>query len=550
MSDSEPSTSSSGPNPSSAGSSSSSSPPKDRLGSVCSVKKLYHGGKSRPGQSIWLDTPQRPTKDLNTCDETLQHAIVLRYTKTQIPNQYGLQEMIFRSRTMQNLLKPHITGFASYHDEAEKGTRFTYPFAPLSFSWNSIELALREQEEGKSLNGMLHASLLRRTLVETFDGAFQKYRELIAAGEITFDLVWTLFKPGCDIFAMIGTNLVAAKCDGLRSTKTWNDGYQHTVTWRYLAWDGKDYGWTTSSSTIAAFSHRMKISELPVYPTAHDQNKDEMLTTLARRGRVFARLTCQEPHMMMYSGSYMQNDDGRSCWLPRRSIKTTERLMLDTAAYNRYGPGSVSVGKKATMDAQGTGKTLTAEALAEEMRRPLYSVSASELDYSAGSVESSLQEAFDLAARWKALILLDEADVFLEKRSDNELERNKVVSVFLRKLEYFNSMVFLTTNRPDSFDEAFRSRIHVAIKYKDLTVDARRTVWNQFVTTAEDSAQYGVNIEESDIDQLAKRHLNGREIRSLVKSALLLAWSAQEPMSLKHIDVVWRIEHASDCIAG
>jgi len=184
------------------------------------------------------------------------------------------------------------------------------------------------------------------------------------------------------------------------------------------------------------------------------------------------------------------------------------------------------------------------------MRRPLYSVSASELGYSAGSVESSLQEAFDLAARWKALILLDEADVFLEKRSDNELERNKVVSVFLRKLEYFNSMVFLTTNRPDSFDEAFRSRIHVAIKYKDLTVDARRTVWNQFVTTAEDSAQYGVHIEESDIDQLAKRQLNGREIRNLVKSALLLAWSAQEPMSLKHVDVVWRIEHASDCIAG
>lgn len=382
MSDSESSTSSSDCNSSNTDNTSAEchhifrnnadSPPKDRLGSGCSVKKLYHDGKSRQGHIVWLDTPQRDTKDLNTCEETLQHAIVLRYTKSKVPNQYQLQEIIVRNKTMQNLLKPHIPGFDSYHDEAEKGTRFTYPFAPLFFSWDSIEMALREQEEGTHLTGLLHASLLKRTLVETFDGAFQKYRELVAAGEITFDLLWTLFKPNCDLLTTIGTNKVAAKCDGSRSVKLrYDDGEQHIVTWRYLAWNGKDYGWTTSSSIIGAFSHRMKISELPVYPLTHDENKGQMLTELARRGRVFARLTSQEPQMMMYSGSYdTQIDDGQSWWLPRRSIKMTERLMIDTAAYSRYEGHSVSIGKKATIDAQGMIRALDSpdqEAINSEM---------------------------------------------------------------------------------------------------------------------------------------------------------------------------------------
>jgi len=339
---------------------------------------------------------------------------------------------------MQNLLKPHITGFASYHDEVEKGTRFTYPFAPLFFSWNSIELALREQEEGKSLNGMLHASLLRRTLVEAFDGAFQKYRELIAAGEITFDLVWTLFKPGCDVFAMIGTNLVAAKCDGLRSAKTWNDEYQHTVTWRYLAWDGKDYGWTTSSSTIIAFSRRMKISELPVYPMTHDENKDEMLTMLARRGRVFARLTCQEPHMMMYSGSYMQNDDGPSCWLPRRSIKTTERLMLDTAAYSRYGPGSISVGKKAVMDAQGMVRAL--DSPDEEARNSEVFIYCTPFVYTFGLQSKRWLKANVLnisnvvwnTEAWSSLVLANDYKSLTHAFAKAQLESNQEFDDFIR----------------------------------------------------------------------------------------------------------------------
>ena len=62
------------------------------------------------------------------------------------------------------------------------------------------------------------------------------------------------------------------------------------------------------------------------------------------------------------------------------------------------------------------------------MRRPLYSVTAGELESDLQSVEKSLAKVLDLAARWKSVLLLDEADVFLEQRSSSDLERNKLVT--------------------------------------------------------------------------------------------------------------------------
>ncbi|KAK5023013.1 hypothetical protein LTR16_012389, partial [Cryomyces antarcticus] len=95
----------------------------------------------------------------------------------------------------------------------------------------------------------------------------------------------------------------------------------------------------------------------------------------------------------------------------------------------------------------GVGKTLTAESVAEEMKVPLYMMSAGDLGLDPRNVESKLQGILEMCTRWNAILLLDEADVFLEQRSLHELERNKLVSVFLRILEYYEGIMFLTTNR-------------------------------------------------------------------------------------------------------
>ena len=95
----------------------------------------------------------------------------------------------------------------------------------------------------------------------------------------------------------------------------------------------------------------------------------------------------------------------------------------------------------------GTGKTLTAEGISELLKCPLYTVSAGELGTDSRFLEMELQKILDICHAWGAILLLDEADVFLEKRNMHDLHRNALVSIFLRQLEYFQGILFLTTNR-------------------------------------------------------------------------------------------------------
>ncbi|KAG8708780.1 hypothetical protein FRC08_018713 [Ceratobasidium sp. 394] len=108
----------------------------------------------------------------------------------------------------------------------------------------------------------------------------------------------------------------------------------------------------------------------------------------------------------------------------------------------------------------GTGKTLTAEAVADHLQRPLYAISCGELGFQASSLENQLYEILEVAAGWNSVVLIDEADIFLQARG-NDIERSALVSVFLRVLEYHNGVLILTTNRVETFDEAFQSWVAV-----------------------------------------------------------------------------------------
>lgn len=70
---------------------------------------------------------------------------------------------------------------------------------------------------------------------------------------------------------------------------------------------------------------------------------------------------------------------------------------------------------------------------------------------------------FNLAERWGVIMLIDEADMYMEQRRAQDHERNHLVAGFLRALEYYRGILFLSTNRVGTFDEAFTSRIHIQI---------------------------------------------------------------------------------------
>lgn len=165
----------------------------------------------------------------------------------------------------------------------------------------------------------------------------------------------------------------------------------------------------------------------------------------------------------------------------------------------------------------GAGKTLTAEAVAETLQRPLYPISVGELGTEPSELEERLRSVLDLACQWNAVLLLDEADIYMEARDTNNIQRNAMVSIFLRLLEYYSGVLFLTTNRVRTFDPAFFSRISLAITYPRLDVAERYSVWHNILTSAQ------VPIDHIDLAQLAASEVNGRNIKNAVRIAQTLA---------------------------
>jgi len=183
----------------------------------------------------------------------------------------------------------------------------------------------------------------------------------------------------------------------------------------------------------------------------------------------------------------------------------------------------------------GAGKTLTAEAVAETLHRPLYSVSVGQLGTEPDQLEEKLRGILDLAYQWNAVLLLDESDIFMEARDTNNIRRNAMVSIFLRLLEYYSGVLFLTTNRVKTFDPAFFSRISLAIAYPKLDRQHRRNVWDNVLRSA------GVDASQIDLGKLAEFEVNGRNIKTAVRSAQTLAAGEARNVSQSDLTKVLRM---------
>ncbi|KAF5541680.1 AAA family ATPase [Fusarium phyllophilum] len=186
----------------------------------------------------------------------------------------------------------------------------------------------------------------------------------------------------------------------------------------------------------------------------------------------------------------------------------------------------------------GVGKTSTAECVADDTKRPLFPITCGDIGETAADVEHNLQSHFQLAHKWGCVLLLDEADIFLAKRNRSDLRHNAVTSVFLRSLEYYAGILFLTTNRVGVIDPAFRSRIQMSLFYPQLSLDVTCKLYEKFIrrAKAEQMRQgyYAFKIKEKEILKFGKKHFrtleknsyetwNGRQIRNAFQTAIALA---------------------------
>ena len=142
-------------------------------------------------------------------------------------------------------------------------------------------------------------------------------------------------------------------------------------------------------------------------------------------------------------------------------------------------------------------------------------------------METALKDVLTRAQRWGAVMLIDEADVYIKRRDDN-IAMNAVVGVFLRVLEYFNGLLFLTTNRVDDIDEAIVSRCIALIKYYPPDADAKRRIWRVM------TEQFALKVDDALIDDLVEIFpaATGRDIKGLAKLVAKFCHQKNVPPSL------------------
>ncbi|MFB2891742.1 ATP-binding protein [Aerosakkonemataceae cyanobacterium BLCC-F50] len=208
-----------------------------------------------------------------------------------------------------------------------------------------------------------------------------------------------------------------------------------------------------------------------------------------------------------------------------------------TKVYEKWGFASKSdrgLGISALFaGVSGTGKTMSAEVLAQELQLDLYRIDLSSVvSKYIGETEKNLRRIFDAAEGGATILLFDEADALFGKRSDvkdsHDRYANMEVSYLLQRMEAYQGLAILTTNLKDSLDTAFLRRIRFVVKFPFPDASERAEIWKRIFPK-------NTPIESLDFNRLARLNVAGGNIRNIALNAAFLAADTGEAVAMKHL---------------
>jgi SpoVK/Ycf46/Vps4 family AAA+-type ATPase len=190
----------------------------------------------------------------------------------------------------------------------------------------------------------------------------------------------------------------------------------------------------------------------------------------------------------------------------------------------------------------GTGKTLAAEVIANDLGLLLYKIDLSAVvSKYIGETEKNLRRVFDAAEAGGVILLFDEADALFGKRSEvkdsHDRYANIEVSYLLQRMEAYRGLAILTTNLKDALDKAFLRRIRFVIQFPFPDATQRAAIWRRIFPAATPT-------EDLDITKLARLTIAGGNIRNIALHAAFLAAEAGEPVRMSHLLQATRHEYA------
>ena len=190
----------------------------------------------------------------------------------------------------------------------------------------------------------------------------------------------------------------------------------------------------------------------------------------------------------------------------------------------------------------GTGKTMAAEVLANELMLDLYRIDLSQVvSKYIGETEKNLRRVFDAAEEGGAILLFDEADALFGKRSEvkdsHDRYANVEVSYLLQRMESYRGLAILTTNMKEALDPAFLRRIRFVVQFPFPDVEGRAEIWRRVFPVQTPT-------EGLDAMQLARLNVAGGNIRNIAMNAAFLAAEANQPVRMSHLKRAASTEYA------
>jgi len=219
----------------------------------------------------------------------------------------------------------------------------------------------------------------------------------------------------------------------------------------------------------------------------------------------------------------------------RQRAKVYDQWGFATKSSNGLGISTLFAGSS------GTGKTMAAEVLANELRLDLYRIDLSQVvSKYIGETEKNLRKVFDAAEKGGTILLFDEADALFGKRSEvrdsHDRYANIEVSYLLQRMEAYRGLAILTTNMKDAIDPAFLRRIRFIVQFPFPDVKQRIEIWKHIFPA--DTPTEGL-----DMNNLARLNVAGGNIRNIALYAAFLAAEAEEPVRMTHLMQAARAEY-------
>ena len=189
----------------------------------------------------------------------------------------------------------------------------------------------------------------------------------------------------------------------------------------------------------------------------------------------------------------------------------------------------------------GCGKKSAAEAIAEKLHMPLYSVSVGEAIREFSKFEAHLEEALERCAKWNAILLFKDIDFFFEKTLAGTDTADTCATVS-HHLQCHPGLVFLTSTSPDlaCLEPMLKRQFDLTLKIKEPSREMRRQIWANVLSAAVPLREQHFTFE--DLDSLAERSVSGAEIKGVVKMACMLAKSKGTSLKMEHLKGVLKIQ--------